>query len=118
MPHAQSPYSLDDITEELNIPLLFVPALERPLAQPSLLSQLLHDDNHLLQMLSSSHSMTWFQVPGCGEIQLSATGCGPGGPLADMIYNVAMISGRNEINGVLVHESMRITWQARNESPC
>ena len=39
LPQAQSPYSLDDIIDELEIPLLFVAPLEKLLADPSLLAR-------------------------------------------------------------------------------
>lgn len=117
LPHAQSPYNLGDIIDELNIPLSFVAPLEKLLAKPSLLSHMLHGDNNLVQMLTSSQSMTWFQAPGHDQVALSATGCGPGDPLVDIMYNVVMIPVMNEITDTLVLNNFHITWPTRHSSP-
>ena len=117
LPQAQSPYSLDDIIDELGIPLLFVVPLEKLLADPSLLPRLLGDDQHLLQMLTSSQSMTRSQVPGHDAIALAATGCGPGDPLADILYNVAMIPDMEQVDLLLAQAGLRVHWPETHETP-
>ena len=61
--------------------------------------------------------MSWFQIPGYDKITLSATGCGPGAPLADIMYNVAMIPVMKEFTSTLVENNLHPTWPAQQKSP-
>ena len=71
------------------------------LGKPSTLEELI-PDRHLLAMLSESQRMPWFQLQGYASIGSTKTGSGPGGPLADLMYNLAMLPAINEIDSQLV----------------
>ena len=53
-------------------------------------------------MLSESQRLTWFQIQGHHAIACTKTGCGPGGPLADLMYNIAMLPAIQEIDQQMI----------------
>ena len=117
LPQAQSPDSIEDILDKTGVPLIFVEPLEKLLAEPPLLEQLLGDHKHLLHMLTSSQSLTWFQVPGHKAHAVSATGVGPGDPLADILYNVAMIPVLNRVDTLLAQAGLCTVWPDNTSTP-
>ena len=67
------------------------------MADSSTLERLI-PDKHLLAMLSESQRVPWFQIQGHPAIGCTKTGSGPGGPLADLMYNLAMLPAIKEID--------------------
>ena len=94
---------LDDIIDQIGIPEPFVEPLKILMTDASTLERLI-PDKHLLAMLSESQRLPWFQVQGFPRIACTKTGSGPGGPLADLLYNVAMLPAINEIDSLLVEK--------------
>ena len=88
---------INDIIDQIGIPLPFVEPLRLLLARPSTLEELI-PDKHLLAMLAESQRMPWFQLQGHVDIACTKTGSGPGGPLADLMYNIAMLPAIQEID--------------------
>ena len=71
------------------------------MADPSTLERLI-TDKHLLAMQSEPQRVPWFQIQGHPAIGCTKTGSSPGGPLADLMYNLAMLPAIKEIDQQLV----------------
>ena len=92
---------IDDIIDQIGIPDLFIEPLKLLVTDSSTLERLI-PDKHLLAMLSESQRLPWFQVQGYTNIACTKTGSGPGGPLADLMYNIVMLPAIQEIDQLIV----------------
>ena len=99
---------IEDIINQIGIPLAFVEPLRILLSKPSTLEEVI-PDKHLLAMLSETQRIPWFQLQGYAAIGCTKTGSGPGGPLADLMYNLAMLPAIDEIDDELVSSGLVFT---------
>eukprot|EP00959_Pyramimonas_sp_CCMP1952_P036453 763103-Pyramimonas_sp.AAC.1 len=83
---AQTSESIEDMFEELGVPLAFVPLCDKIVQQPGLLDQL--PDRHLLTSVVDTMKSTWFQVKGADQVVQPGGGTRPGMPLADYLFNI------------------------------
>ena len=88
---------IDDIIDQIGVPDLFIEPLKLLMTDSSTLERLI-PDKHLLAMLSESQRLPWFQIQGYPNIACTKTGSGPGGPLADLMYNIFMLPAIQEID--------------------
>ena len=102
---------LEDIINQIGIPEPFIEPLKLLMMDASTLERLI-PDKHLLAMLSESQGLPWFQVQGFPHIACTKTGSGPGGPLADPLYNVAMIPAIKEIDQLIVDNDLCFQFPA------
>ena len=103
VPASYNSTDIDDIINQIGIPLAFVEPLKLLMSDSSTLERLI-PDKHLLAMLSESQRMPWLQIQGHPDIACTKTGSGPGGPLADFMDNLAMLPAIKEIDQQMVHD--------------
>ena len=102
---------IDDIIDQIGLPDLFIEPLKLLMTDSSTLERLI-PDKHLLAMLSESQRLPWFQVQGYPNIACTKTGSGPGGPLADLMYNVAMLPAIQEIDKLILDNGLCFQFPA------
>ena len=90
MPLQTSGGDIDDMIQRVGIPIAFVEPLKLLVREPCILERYV-SDKHLLELISSSHVGSWFQVPGADKVARTSIGCGPGRSLADLLYNAALL---------------------------
>ena len=83
----------------------FVEPLKLLMQRPSVLEQHI-TDKHLLDIITSAHVGTWFEVPGADRIARTSTGCGPGRSLADLLYNAALLPAVSQIEQWLIDREL------------
>ena len=88
---------LDGILDQIGIPAPLVEPPKQVMCDASVLDELI-PDKHFLAMLSETRRVPWFQIQGHPNIACTKTGSGPGGPLADLMYNLAMPPAIKEID--------------------
>ena len=97
VPLATSPQQLEDMVEDMEIPLLFVEPLLKMLAQPDILTD--NDiDPHLLKILADANTGCWFCMEGSGKVASTKLGTKPGDPLADILFNLAIVPAIKDLN--------------------
>jgi hypothetical protein len=87
MPMKSSGVELEELVDQLGVPLAFQGALEQLLAQPSLLQQLLLD-KHLISSITEAFSGTWYTMKHSNSAVQTKLGVAPGDQLADVMYNL------------------------------
>ncbi len=98
-------FSIDQIIDRIGVPEAFVEPLKILLSGPDTLSQHVQDP-HLLDMIASCYQNSWFEIQGTPGVALSSTGSGPGRPLADLLYNVAMLPVLTKVEDYLHQQEL------------
>jgi hypothetical protein len=81
---------LDDLLDNIGVPLQFQSALEQLLAQPAMLDSLL-TDKHLLANITESFTGTWYSMQHTAAAVQTKLGVAPGDQLADVIHNLSVL---------------------------
>ncbi len=105
IPVISSGEDLDHIVQSIGVPLQFVEPLKFLMQRPSVLEQHI-TDKHLLDIITSAHVGTWFEVPGADRIARTSTGCGPGRSLADLLHNAALLPAVSQIEQWLIDNEL------------
>ena len=100
---------LNDIIDKIGVPDCFIEPLQQLISDTSTLERLVQD-KHLLAMLSESQRIPWFQVQGNASIACTKTGSGPGGPLADLMYNLAMLPVIQHIDKQMTEQGLLFSF--------
>lgn len=103
---------IDKLNGRLGVPLGFVELLELSVQQPPVLEQLV-PGKHLLASTTSSQSSIWFQTKGQERVALTNAGCSIEDPLADLLYNLAMLPAVR-ISSALMHTKfISVRWPTK-----
>jgi len=107
----------DYIVDKIGVPDVFVPALRKLMEDPSLLERYVTDP-HLCAMLTASQCATWFSTIETPELAaVTRTGCCPGDPLADLLYNIALLPAIEEIQTFMVDSNFVFSSVAGHPCP-
>ena len=92
---------MDTFFEEMEVPLAFQTSLRHMLAQPTLLEQYI-DDKHVVDIIADICNTKWFHVQGSEAVVSTRKGVCPGDPLADLLFNIAILPVLNDIRSGIV----------------
>ena len=100
---------LNNIVDQIGIPAPFIEPLKQLMCNASVLEEC-SIDKHLLAMLSETQRLPWYLLQGHPRIACTKTGSGPGGPLADLMYNLAMLPAIREIDNQMVFDGRTFSF--------
>ena len=101
---------LSKILDQIGTQAPLIEPLEQLMCNASVLDELI-SDKHLLAMLSETQRLPWFQIQGHPSIACTKTGSGQGGPLANLMYNLAMLPANKGIDNQLVNDGHTFCFQ-------
>ena len=96
------------ILESLDIPVIFVPVIEKLMQEPTLLRRAATAPQ-LQSLLNDVHTNTWFTVAGTSRIARSRTGTRPGNPLADLLFALIIDPALDSIKHDLAEADLLLT---------
>ena len=86
MPVGTSMEALEELIDNIGVPIQFQSALETLLQQPAMLHNVLAD-KHLLSSVTEAFSSTWYSMHHTQSVVQARLGVAPGDQLADVVYN-------------------------------